>query len=83
MLSSGLPAAGYGVWRLPGGINRPWDFRWGRTSRRSTSDTGSIPGGRTCRCKEIGSYQQAQVLLRQGHTDLDGNGDGEACERLR
>jgi endonuclease YncB( thermonuclease family) len=24
----------YGVWRLPGGITRPWDFRHGRTSGR-------------------------------------------------
>jgi endonuclease YncB( thermonuclease family) len=73
----------YGVWRVPGGIARPWDFRRGRTSSRSVSATGSIPGSRTYRCKEIGSYQQAQVLLRQGHTYLDGNGDGEACESLR
>jgi hypothetical protein len=31
------------------------------------------------RCKEIGSYARAQELLRQGHTYLDSNGDGEAC----
>jgi hypothetical protein len=34
-------------------------------------------------CKEIGSYDRAQVLLRQGHAYLDGNGDGQACEALR
>ena len=28
-------------------------------------------------------YAQAQELLRHGHTYLDGNGDGEACESLR
>ncbi len=33
--------------------------------------------------KEIGSSARAQELLRQGQTDLDSNGDGEACESLR
>ena len=56
-----------GVWQVQGGITRPWDFR-----RR-----------RRYRCKEIGSYAKAQELLAQGHTYLDGNGDGEACESLR
>ena len=36
-----------------------------------------------CRCKEISSYARAQELLRQGHTYLDSNSDGEACESLR
>ncbi|PZV20081.1 MAG: hypothetical protein DCF18_14720 [Cyanobium sp.] len=35
------------------------------------------------RCGEIGSFARAQELLRKGHTYLDGNGDGEACESLR
>ena len=26
----------YGMWQLPGGTTRPWDFRRGRTSGRST-----------------------------------------------
>ena len=56
-----------GVWQVQGGITRPWDFR-----RR-----------RRYRCKEIGSYAKAQELLAQGHSYLDGNGDGEACESLR
>jgi endonuclease YncB( thermonuclease family) len=56
-----------GVWQVEGGITRPWDFRQGRRYR----------------CKEIGSYDRAQELLRQGHTYLDGNGDGEACKSLR
>ncbi|WP_094555540.1 thermonuclease family protein [Synechococcus sp. 1G10] len=73
----------YGVWQVPGGITRPWDFRRSRSEGRSARTTESIPGGRKYRCKEIGSYQQAQVLLRQGHTYLDSNGDGEACESLR
>ncbi len=73
----------FGVWRVPGGITRPWDFRRGRTAGRSAGSTGSIPGGRRYRCGEIGSFARAQELLRQGHTYLDGNGDGVACESLR
>ena len=40
----------------------------------------------TCSCAASADSlcdAQAQVLLRQGHTYLDGNGDGEACESLR
>ncbi|WP_411877285.1 excalibur calcium-binding domain-containing protein [Vulcanococcus limneticus] len=48
-----------------------------------TGATTKPAGGRRYRCREIGSYTQAQQLLRQGHTYLDGDGDGEACESLR
>lgn len=34
------------------------------------------------RCSEIGDYIHAQQLLREGHTYLDRDGDGEACESL-
>jgi hypothetical protein len=44
---------------------------------------GTTPGGHRYRCSEISSYARAQELLRQGHSYLDGNGDGEACESLR
>ena len=44
---------------------------------------GTTPDGRRYSCKEIGSYARAQELLRQGHTYLDSNKDGEACESLR
>ena len=71
----------YGVWQVEGGITRPWDFRRGRTA--VVIPDGTTPGGRRYRCKEIGSYARAQELLRQGHTYLDGNGDGVACESLR
>jgi len=57
----------YGVRQVKGGITRPWDFRRGR--RYS--------------CKEIGSYARAQKLLRRGHTYLDSNKDGQACDSLR
>ena len=74
---------GAGVWSVPGGIQRPWDYRRGR---RGGSSTSSGRGGTTSgkyRCKEIGSWDKAQMLLKQGHTYLDRDGDGEACESLR
>jgi endonuclease YncB( thermonuclease family) len=70
-----------GVWQMPGGITRPWDFRRGR--RSAVIPDGTTPGGRRYRCNELSSYAKAQELLRQGHSYLDGNGDGEACESLR
>jgi hypothetical protein len=71
----------YGVWQVPGGITRPWDFR--RSPRGRSISDGTTPGGRRYRCSEIGSTERAQELLMQGHRYLDGNGDGEACESLR
>ena len=71
----------YGVWQVEGGITRPWDFRRGR--RSVVIPDGTTPGGRRYRCSEISSYAKAQELLRQGHSYLDGNADGEACESLR
>jgi endonuclease YncB( thermonuclease family) len=71
----------YGVWQVEGGITRPWDFR--RARRSAVIPDGTTPGGRRYRCSEISSYAKAQELLRQGHSYLDGNGDGEACESLR
>lgn len=84
-----------GVWSLPGGITRPWDWRRDRPSPGAVAPSGAPPRttapsprptgalGRRYRCKEIGSYAKAQELLRQGHTYLDGDGDGKACEALR
>ena len=70
---------GAGVWSVgPSGITRPWDYRRGRSS--SSSSSGSP---RKYRCKDIGSWRQAQQLLAEGHRYLDGDGDGEACESLR
>ena len=71
----------YLIWQVEGGITRPWDFRRGR--RSAAIPDGTTPGGRRYRCKDIGSYAKAQELLRQGHSYLDSNGDGEACEALR
>jgi endonuclease YncB( thermonuclease family) len=71
----------FGVWQVEGGVTRPWDFRRSLRSRQNSG--GTTAGGRRYRCREIGSYRQAQALLAQGHTYLDGDGDGEACESLR
>ena len=86
-----------GVWTVPGGITRPWDFRHGGGGHRragatpaaatpaalSTSPRAAQPSGAKTTCKQIGSFAQAQELLRQGHSYLDRNGDGVACESLR
>ena len=78
-----------GVWSVPGGINRPWDYRRKRRPGPSVPRAGgsvqhSAPsGGTRFTCRQIGSWSQAQALLRQGHSYLDGDGDGEACESLR
>jgi endonuclease YncB( thermonuclease family) len=74
-----------GVWSVPGGITRPWDWRRGGSSRPSSNTapaSSSKPSGRY-RCAEVGSWARAQQLLKQGHTYLDGDRDGEACESLR
>ena len=86
-----------GVWSAPGGITRPWDFRHGGAGRSSagaapagasssasvTSTQVPLPSGAKFSCKQIGSFARAQELLRQGHSYLDRNGDGVACEGLR
>ena len=64
-----------GVWAVPGGIQRPWDYRRGRKS-------SGISVNRY-RCNEVESWAKAQELLKQGHTYLDRDGDGEACEGLQ
>ena len=86
-----------GGWAVPGGMTRPWDFRHGGSVHRSAgavpaAATSSAPvsspqaaqsSGTKTTCKQIGSFAQAQELLRQGHSYLDRNGDGVACESLR
>lgn len=70
-----------GVWQLPGGITRPWDFR--SSHHAAVIPDGTTPRGRRYRCKEIGTYARAQELLHQSHPDLDSKGDGDACVTLR
>ena len=77
-----------GIWHLPGGIQRPWDYRRGRKSGSGSNNPSSgakrpSQNGVRYRCKQIGSWAKAQELLKQGHTYLDGNGDGEACESIK
>jgi len=86
-----------GVWAVPGGMTRPWDFRHRGAGHRnagavpaaafssapaSSPQSAQLSGTKTT-CKQIGSFAQAQELLRQGHSYLDRNGDGVACESLR
>jgi micrococcal nuclease len=83
-----------GVWRFDGGIEPPWDWRAAnrgaprQPSQRPVNLTiingGACPrAGRRWYCANVGSWERAQQLLREGHTYLDGDNDGEACERLR
>ena len=74
---------GEGVWSVTGGIQRPWEYRRNRKGGSSASSSGGGSSSGRYRCKEIGSWDKAQVLLKQGHTYLDRDGDGEACESLR
>ena len=68
---------GLGVWSTSStGIQRPWDYR---RSKRSASSNFR----RKYRRKEIASWNKAQQLLKEGHTYLDRDRDGEACESLR
>ena len=98
-----------GVWAVPGGVMRPWDWRaatrQGGSSRPRTGvrerhvDLGVMTGSGSSRsqgragtegvggagrfyCRDL-SWQEAQELLRQGHSYLDRDGDGEACEGKR
>jgi hypothetical protein len=85
-----------GVWRFDGGIVRPWDWRAAnRSAPRQPSQrpvtltiindraAPAFSPGRRWYCSNVGSWEMAQQLLREGHTYLDGDGDGEACESLR
>ena len=77
-----------GVWAVPGGIQRPWDYRRGRKAGSGSNDSSNSStkqgySGSRYKCKQIGSWAKAQELLKQGHSYLDRNGDGEACEGLR
>jgi hypothetical protein len=73
-----------GVWSVPDGIQRPWEYRRNRKGGggASSPDSSSAGSGKYL-CKGIGSWDKAQVLLKQGHTYLDRDGDGEACESMK
>ena len=83
-LENGARLKRLGVWSVPGGTQRPWDYRRNRKGPTSASSPGgSSSSSGKYRCKEIGSWDKAQALLKQGHTYLDRDGDGEACESLK
>lgn len=84
-----------GVWAVPGGIQRPWDWRHGSRGsvpasaapRPASGAPAAVPAGgysgRKLTCRQIGDFGRAQQLLKEGHTYLDRDGDGVACESLR
>jgi hypothetical protein len=72
-----------GVWSTPGGMQRPWDYRHkGKGVGSNLSSVSALSTGKY-RCNDINSWNKAQVLLKQGHSYLDRDGDGEACESLK
>ena len=75
-----------GVWSVTDGIQRPWNYRHNKRGHHTGSapavSYGTHPNSGRYYCKDL-TYQQAQGLLKQGHTYLDRDGDGEACESLR
>ena len=67
---------GLGVWSAgPSGITRPWDQT--SKAKQSTARRFSWAPMQTL------AWHRAQKLLAQGHSYLDGDGDGDACESLR
>jgi hypothetical protein len=75
-----------GAWSVPNGIQRPWDYRHNKRGHHTSSGSGKGNGSQESSghyyCNDL-TYQQAQVLLKQGHTYLDRDGDREACESLK
>jgi endonuclease YncB( thermonuclease family) len=69
-----------GVWGVSGRLLRPWDYR-ARQDKSNAQQPGSL--GSRYICSRVSSFEKAQVLLSQGHTHLDGDGDGVACEGIR
>jgi endonuclease YncB( thermonuclease family) len=77
-----------GVWAVPGGVQRPWDWRKDTRPPAAGSATPAaahdgVYSGRKLTCRQIGSFARAQEQLKQGYIYLDKNGDGVACESLR
>ena len=72
-----------GIWSLPDGIQRPWDYRHSRKGASGNNSEASSSKSGKYRCKDVGSWDKAQALLKQGHTYLDRDGDGKACESLK
>lgn len=74
----------HGVWRSAGGSELPWDFRAARRGVQSQpapspqrpvnltiingGPTSGNSSGRRRYCRNVGSWERAQQLLREGHT---------------
>lgn len=75
-----------GVWSVSNGIQRPWEYRHNKRGHQSSTRSGITNRTQASSghyyCRDL-SWQQAQVLLKQGHTYLDRDEDGEACESLK
>jgi hypothetical protein len=50
--------------------------------RQPVAPQREFPSGRMT-CSQFSSWAEAQRALAEGHTELDRDGDGEACESLR
>lgn len=96
-----------GIWVIPTGIIRPWEYRRVRSNNDSklllpNPSPGAehrdpfkpLPGriqrqvdllgpSKRYTCRAISSFSLAQVFLRQGHSYLDRDNDGVACEELQ
>ena len=72
-----------GVWSVTGGLTRPWDWRKKKASPPASTAKHRSTSSARYRCSDIGHWAKAQELLAQGHTYLDGDRDGIACESLR
>jgi len=91
-VQDGARKAGLGIWSATG-LQQPWEFR-NSASRQPTAtgkpDTSSKPesgssipvftGQRVVTCSQINSKAEAASWLAAGHTYLDADGDGCACE---
>jgi endonuclease YncB( thermonuclease family) len=66
----------------PRPVKGPASVNLGVMTGGGGSSGGSGGGGGRYYCKNL-SHQEAQRLLSQGHTYLDRDGDGEACEGKR
>lgn len=74
---------GKGVWSFPGGIQRPWMFRRSVPIKNVSPLKEVAIDKSRYRCRDLNSRSEAQYLLSKGHSYLDRDGDGEACESLR
>ncbi|MCF8029883.1 MAG: excalibur calcium-binding domain-containing protein [Desulfohalobiaceae bacterium] len=72
-----------GLWLLPVPVS-PWDLRYGE--RGDSSSRGKRSSGEDKDCSDFDTQAEAQRFFEAHQPvdphNLDGNGDGEACESL-